>query len=174
MAVDINVTVSDVTLDTMIREFGNDDEGYNQFTIGDSVAAQLLQCIVNDRDSYRSFREKVLEIRDEAIREAVTPLVAQEMARPLQRTNGYGNPAGPETTLTEIIVAEAKALMTRPADTGYRGDGRTLLQKLVAEAVKAELTAIVSDAVAAVQAEFAAQAGTAVSEAVSKALKAGR
>lgn len=89
---DINVTVSDVTLDTVMHAYGESEK-----TIGDEVTRQLVRRITDDRDSYSNLRARVTEIRDEEIRKHVVPLIEEALTGPVQEYR-FGEPVGQPTT----------------------------------------------------------------------------
>jgi hypothetical protein len=163
--VNITVTVDEVTLDTVLHEYDGE-----QTTVGDQVAFAIMQKLVSDRDVYPLLRKRVSQIRDEEIRAAVTPLITETLTRPFRQTNGYGEAAGPETTLSALIVAEAKALMTKPADA-YSRSGQTVLGKIVAEEVSRAFKTVVADEVKRAKAEVAAQIGAMVAESVAAGMR---
>jgi hypothetical protein len=165
----IEVTVSDVTLDSLIHESSEYENG--GVSIGDRVASQIVHRLTSDRDvQYDRIRDRVREIRDEEIRDAVRPLIAEALSKPIQQANPYGEPVGSETTLTAIIVREAQEFMKRKAGDSYSRESRTVLQKMVADEVaaafKTEVTEAVKSAREAVTAEIGKQAGDAIAAAV--------
>lgn len=163
----ITVQVDGVTLDSVIRPPTEYSDG---ITIGTEVARQLVNTIIQDRDVWPHFRDRVTEIRDEEIRAQVTPLIADALGKTLQKTNAYGEPAGGTTTLSEVIVAEAKRLLTQPKDS-YSRSGRTVLQDMVAEEVKQALGAEIADAVKQARELVSGQVGEMVAAAVADAMR---
>jgi hypothetical protein len=164
---DIRVQVNDVTLDSVISEANDYHDG---ITIGAVVAQQLAQRVINDHDAWPPFRDAVTQIRDEEIRAQVQPLITDALTKTLQKTNTYGEPTGQATTLSEIIVAEAKRLVTQPKDS-YSRSGRTVLQEMVAAEVKAALSTEIADAVKKARELVAGQIGEMVSAAVAEGMR---
>lgn len=162
----ITVQVDEATLATVISEA---TEYRDDITIGDAVARQLTDHVLHDRDVWPRFRDQVTQIRDEEIRAQVAPLITEALTKPLQKTNNYGEPTGQATTLSEVIVAEAKRLVSQPKDS--YSNGRTLLQEMVAEQVKAALGKEIADAVKQARAAVADQVGDMVAAAVAEGMR---
>ncbi|WP_441251156.1 hypothetical protein [Kitasatospora sp. McL0602] len=153
----ITIHVDEITLDTLVAKtvaFDEDGDAYEtgEKTVGHLVAEQLVERLVKD-SSWPSLREQVMQIRAEVIRERVTPLVDAALTRPLRKTNSYGEPVGPETTLSELIVADAQKWLSAPADR-HRSDAGTLLDK----AIRTEVQRAVAETVTLVVRETAEQA----------------
>jgi hypothetical protein len=165
----ITVQVDEVTLTTVIGDIVEYDE-YDEDgdasvtghkTVADLVATQIVDRLIKDADRWPSLRERVTQIRDEVIRERVTPSVEAALTRPIRKTNRYGEPTGAETTLSELIVDEARKVLTEPADK-YRSEKGSVLQHAIRTEVKAafdaEIAAAVKKAREDVIAEFRAAA----------------
>lgn len=134
---EIKVAIDDVTLDTIVGDVIRIDEDGDEYvagqaTVGDKVAALIRDSVVK-RPEYTSLREKVTRIRDEEIREAVKPLIQEALQRPIKRTNSWGEATGTETTLSEIVMDEAKKVFTEVRDS-YRTK-----RPFIAEVVQAEV-----------------------------------
>jgi len=162
----INVTIDEITLTTVVAEASEYGPGS---TIGDLVAAQIVQRLTSDRDWYERTRE-VAEIKREVIREAVRPAIEQAVAEPIQKTSVYGDPIGEPVTLREVIVDEARKLVNKSTDQ-YSRSGQTVLQKLVADEVKEAFSAEIRDAVQQARASVADEIGKQVASAVAAAMK---
>ena len=166
----ITVKIDDVSLATMVDQaysYG-DESGPHDRTVGELVAAMIVDRLRWDRDRWHELSRTVTEIKREVIREAVRPMVEQAISEPIQKTNGYGDPVGQPTTLREVIVAEARAAV----NTRDRYDGdRTFLQKTVADEVRAAFAAEIKDAVKQARAAVADEAGQLVATAVTNAMK---
>lgn len=173
---EINVTVSDITLGTIVAEvFGYDSETGEPYqegskTVADLVAEQIVHKIMTSPD-YRGMQERVREIRAEVIREAVRPQVDEAIAMPIRKTNTWGEAIGEATTLREVIIDEARKLMNEPVDRYAQGKG-TYLTKAVRDEVKAALSAEITEAVKQVREQVAGQAGQLITDAVTAAMKA--
>ena len=163
----ITVQVDDVTLDSLIH--GASEYGKGS-TIGDEVAALALQRLLTDRDGWNSVASRVQAIRDEEIREAVRPLITDALTRPFRKTNSFGEPVGEETTLSALIVSEARAMFTKQADS-YSRSGQTVAQKIVAEEVATAFRSEVADAVKQARELVAGQIGEQVAAAVSEGMR---
>jgi len=139
----ITVQVDEVSLGTVVAEvvaFDEEGDPYTQGerTVADLVVTQIMAHLLKD-DRYRSLAVKVAEIRTEEIRAAVRPQIEEAIAAPVQKTNTWGEPlAGPAITLRELIVGEARKLLSEPVDS--YGSRTTVVQKMVADAAKKSLT----------------------------------
>lgn len=163
----ITVHVDEVALDTVIRESYEGDG----WTIGNAVAHQVVQRLTEDREGWDAIRSRVRRIQDEEIREAVRPLIAEALTRPIQQANRFGEPVGEQTTLSAVIVAEAQAFMAKK--TGDYRNERTMLQGMVAEAVAAAFRDEVADAVKQARIAVTGAIGAQVAEAVATAVQKG-
>lgn len=166
---EITVNVDEATLADVIHE-ARDDYGHD-VTLGSEVARRLANHVIHDRETWPPFRDRVLQIRDEEIREQVRPLIAEALAKSLQQTNNFGEPTGQTTTLSEVIVAEAKRVMTQKAGDSYNRSNRTILQDMVAKEVQAALAKEIADAVKQARAEVASQIGGMVAAAVEQGMR---
>lgn len=172
----INVTVDaidGIDLTTVIGERSRYDHDLEEsvpedVTLGDEVARRITARLARDEE-YPGLRKRFLSIRDEEIRKAVEPIVQSAIAEPITLTNTYGQPTGGTTTLTELIMAEAKSYISKSADS-YNRSGETVLQKWVREQIAAafakELAAVLADEKAKVVAAVRAKAADLIAEAV--------
>ena len=145
----ITVKIDEVTIDTVVGEvvaFDEEGDPYRQGerTVADIVAEQIMKRLLKD-DGYPRLAERVAQIRTEEIREAVKPLITEAITRPIRSTNSYGEAVGPETTLSALIAAEARAMLAKPVDA-YSRSGQTVLGKIVAEEVATAFRAEVAGA----------------------------
>ncbi|WUH94495.1 hypothetical protein OG900_33065 [Streptomyces sp. NBC_00433] len=143
----IEINVSDITLDTIVGQvvgFDEDGDAYEtgQRTVADLVAEKIVARLVGDQ-RYPTLRDMVTEIRKEEIRAAVRPSIDEALARPIYKTNAYGERTGTETTLAEIVADEARKQLAEPADR-YRSEKGSVLQ----QAVRAEVQKAFSDQIA--------------------------
>lgn len=142
----INVTVQDleaVDLDTVVatrpmqssRGYGDYDVIDVPMTLGDVLVERLVERLANDQE-YPNLKELLKRVREEILREAVKPIVEEAIKAPLQKTNNYGEAIGKETTLREVILDEAKKLLTAPhrASSGRSTDS-SLLSQIIREEV---------------------------------------
>lgn len=173
----IEIKVDDITLSTVVAEVMDYDEDGDlvpsgkERTVAELVAAQIVEQVVRD-DRYPRLRDQVTAIRDEEIRAAIRPAIEQAVNRPIKKTNGYGEATGQETTLSEVIVDEARKYMKEPADK-YRREAATVLQSLVRAEVDRVFKAEIADAVKQARDLVAGQIGAQVSEQIAGAVKAG-
>lgn len=178
----ITVNVDEVTLATLVtdawRQIGEEDwEPAQGDTLGGVIAERLIDRILRDTDMRNGLAVRVREIRDEEIRALIIPMIREVVDRPIPRTNTYGEPNGQTTTLTEVVVDEAKAFLTRPID-GYSRDKGTALDVMVRAEVAALFKSTVTEAATAardaVTREVAAQFQANVATAIRSGLAAGR
>ncbi|MHA6764767.1 hypothetical protein [Streptacidiphilus sp. PAMC 29251] len=172
----ITVSVDSLTLDTVVNQvFGTDEDGdryeIGGQTIADVIAGQILAKLTKD-DRWPRLNDTVMEVRKEEIRDAVRPSIDEALARPITKTNGYGDKVGAETTLAEIIADEARKQLTEPADR-YRNEKGTLLQQAVRAEVDRAFKAEIADAVKAARDAVTEQIGAMVGEQVAAAVRAG-
>lgn len=174
----ITVTVDELTLDTVVAKvFGYDEDGDlvttgKERTVAHLVADQIAAKATAD-DRYPKLRDDVLKIRQEEIRTAIRPAIEQAIARPIRKTNGWGEPTGPETTLSELIIAEVRSYLGEPVDK-YNRDKGTLLSNTIRAEVKRAFAEEIADAVKqardAVAKEIGDQVSTQIAEAVRKGI----
>lgn len=146
----INITVDDVTLETLVGEvvgFDEDGDTYTQGskTVADMVADCIVLKLVGDK-RWPGLRDQVMEIRKEEIRAAVRPSIDEALARPIYKTNSYGERTGGQTTLSELIAEEARKQLTEPVDR-YNRERGSLLEQAVRAEVKRAFQEEIADAV---------------------------
>jgi len=163
----INVTVDEVTLDSIVREASEYGGGK---TIGDEVARLALEQLRSDRDGWNTLSRRVYEIRDEEIRDAVRPLITEALTRPFRKTNLYNEPVGDETTLSALIAVEARSMFTKQADS-YDRSGQTVIGKIVAEAVQKAFAKEIAEEVKKARELVAGQIGAQVAAAVAEGMR---
>jgi hypothetical protein len=165
--------------DYLVRFRGYDSEGEaleSPQTIEDLIidiaAGKLVQHAVNSQQSgWDSIRDRVKNITAEEIRARVVPLIEDALSKGFQQTNSYGEPTGKVTTLREVIVAEAQAYLTKPADSYGRDKGTVIQQFIrteVAKAVKDELDEALKQARADVLGAVRSQAATLITQTITK------
>lgn len=173
----IEIKLDDITLDTVVAEVVEFDEDGDAIstgrerTVAHLVAEQIVKQVVRDA-RYPSLVEQVTRVRDEEIRAAVKPAIEQAIARPIKKTNYYGERTGEETTLTEVIVEEARGYLKEPVDR-YSGEKGTVLQSTVRAAVRKAFDEEIADAVKQARDLVAGQLGTSVATQVQAAVTAG-
>ena len=143
----------------------------------------VLDCIIREagtqllnqleRDARDGLRRTVKDITAEVIRGRVTTLIDEALTEPLQRTNDYGEPIGPPTTLREQIMKIAREQL-KP--TGQRNSFATdkgidtALKTVTASVVGRELADEVAAAKADLRGRLAASAAEALSAAIVKGM----
>lgn len=176
----INITVSEVDLTSVIGEWSHYDVegdyvGTGPKTLGDAVAAQIAADLKRD-EGYPGLKSKVMEVRNDEIREQIKPIVAKAIEGNIQKTNEWGQPVGQSTTLHELIVKEVNDYLKRKVSDGYRSGNQTVIEKFVQDAVdkvvKKELAEAIVDektkVVAAVRAKAAELVAAAVREGIGR------
>lgn len=147
----------------LVRHTGYDADGEPtsepqtiETVILDRAAELVAQQAVNaEKQGYDSLRTRVGRITNEQILSRVVPLVDEAMATPFRRTNSYGEPTGPETTLRDEVVRVAQEYLTKPGDA-YNRDKGTAVQQFIAGEVKKAIDAELKEALTAAKAEVAA------------------
>ena len=164
----IEIVVPEVTLDSIVGDivrYDDDGDAYadGHSTVADKVA-ELIKAEVIKNPSYTSLRDAVTRIREEEIREAVKPLIQQALERPIRRTNYLGEPTGQETTLSEIIMAEAKKVFTEPKDS--HRNKQPFVTEVIAGEVKKAFGTYIQDEVQKAREAIASELGSKVSASV--------
>lgn len=149
----INVSVEDVTLDTVVcKTLAWDSDEQEMVETGDTrvvdlVAAEIVKKVVAD-DRYPKLRDYALTVRSEVIREKVGPMVDEVLAGQVRQTNTYGEAKGPEITFRELVMAEVKkAVNESPGSYNNRGNG-SVLEIAVRAEVKKVVNVVVVEEVA--------------------------
>lgn len=164
---DIKVIIDEITLDTIVGSvvrYDSDGDPYTdgKSTVADKVAEQIKDAVVESPE-YTSLRERVTRIREEEIRAAVQPLIAEALERPIKRTNTWGEATGQETTLSEIIMEEAKKIFTASRDSYNK---QAFVSEVVAKEVKAAFGTYIQDEVKKARQAIAQELGSKVSSTV--------
>ncbi|MDN3356054.1 hypothetical protein [Actinomadura sp. DC4] len=164
----IEVKVGDIDLSTVIPGYyGPADEA---MTIGDLVIAEIARRFM-ETDDWRTLRARIREIRDEEIRTQITPMIADAVAKPIQRTSSYGTPIGEPLSMCEVVVEEARTVLQSVRDPHSRNAeplGRKLIREMVEKEMRAELGAVIKDERQKVVDAVRAQAADLITEAVTK------
>lgn len=167
---EIKIVVDEVTLNTVVGDVIRVDEDGDEYLDGHSTVADKVALLIKDAvvksPEYTALRERVTEIRNQEIREAVKPLIREALERPIKRTNGWGERTGAETTLSEIIVEEAKKVFTEVKDS-YR-DKRPFIQGVVADEVQKAFKKDIQEQVQKAREAIAKQLGNSVYQDVVK------
>lgn len=146
---EINVSVSDVKLtDVVEQHYDEGGEGGRPTTVLDLVVAEIV------RQNRRELTSLVHEVRRELVREALAPIVAEAIGAPVQKTNAYGEPDGPPTTLRELVLTKVREVLDAPADKYDRAKGTLLTSTVRTEvegAFRKEVAVELADARASVR-----------------------
>ncbi|MEU1433975.1 hypothetical protein ABZ438_07740 [Streptomyces sp. NPDC005786] len=172
----ITVKVDEITLSTIVADtvaFDEDGDTYStgQQTVAHLVAAQIAERLVKD-DRYPGLRDQVMEIRKEEIRAAVRPSIDEALARPIYKTNTYGERTGQETTLAELVADEARKQLTEPADR-YRNEKGSILQQAVRSEVQKAFQSEIAEAVQKTRDLVIAELGGDIAQQITKAVTVG-
>lgn len=176
---DINVTVDGldgIDLTTVIAQRVRYDEDGERdvttdVTLGERVAALVAAKLTKDNE-YPGLRKRYLDIRTEVIRELVTPIVAEAISGPIQKTNHYGEPTSGTTTLRELIMTEVSTVINQKADR-HSSSGQTMLQRNISQAVKTILEKELAEVVAAEKAKVVAAVRAKAADLIADAVKQG-
>lgn len=171
----IEVKVGDVTLATVVDEITEyDSEGYRAgrepVTIADLVADRIFAALKSD-SGWPELRNQYMDVRREALRDQLAPIIEQVMAEPFRKTNSYGEPTGQPVTLRELVIAEVRNVMNSPADKYASPSKGSVIEQAVRKEVKALFDKEIGEAVATLQKEFAGQIGSLVATAVEQKLR---
>lgn len=164
----INVNVADVDLSDVVGGYGPEGE---PTTLGDLVIAEIARQFMKTED-WPELRRRVITIRDEEIRAQITPMIAEAVAKPIQRTGAYGDPIGEPVSMREVVVDEARKILQGTPKGSYDRDAQPLGRKLIREMVEKEMRAELADAIKAERQKVVdavrAQAAELITEAVTK------
>lgn len=170
----ITVNVDAITLASEIDgayvQTGEEEWQHRPLTVGDLVADKIVTALRDDTEQWYGLKTRYTAIRDELIRETVAPQVAEAINKPLRITNSFGEHTGAETSLTELIVKEARESLNRKGDYGR---GTSSLQDHITKAVEAAFTQEIADEVKKVRAAVGGAIGKTVSTEIQKAIESG-
>lgn len=141
--------------------------------VTDLASRALVADLTRDRDQWSSMRTRVATIRDEEIRAALAPLITQALDGSIQRTNDYGEPVGPATTLRDMIVAQVNDSLTKPRKrdgSSFAAKDETLVQAVVREHVERALTKELTEAVAIAKGEVVGAVRSRAADVLAKAV----
>jgi hypothetical protein len=139
----------------------------------DLTSRALLAEVTKDRDEWSSMRKRVATITDEEIRTALAPLITKSLEGTIQRTNDYGEPVGPATTLRDMIVAQVNDALTKPRKrdgSSFASKDETLVQAVVREHVERALTNELTEAVAVAKADVVGAVRSRAADVLAKAV----
>ena len=161
-ASDIKINVSlDMDLTTEVawryRQVSEDDYATEPTVLGDAIieaaARQLVEKLATDKDRWRSWQNTVHERMLAAIDARIEPILDEAFTRPIPRTNAFGERVGSgnDTTLTELVISEAHAMLRRTNNRSSHD--QTPLDKALAQASRAAVEGELAEAIAAAKAE---------------------
>lgn len=170
----LNITITDLTLDTVVGA------GYEEpHTLADVIVNAAVEKLLKDGDTREissALAKRIAVIRDEEIRAKVRAELDDAMAKPIRKTNQWGEPTGQgETTLRELILAEAAKFFTekRSKDSYGSGPKFTDAERVIAELVQGELKKDMAAAFAEEKAKVVAVVQGKAAELLADAVKAG-
>lgn len=154
----ITVNVDSIDLGEYIdSHYDSDGDRVPAGTLGDAVVRQLVEKFSRS-DVYKGLAERVRTLRDEEIRTQLAPVITEALASPIKRTNSYGEKTGEDTTLREVIVAEARTWLNSKKDDNYgRSTNGTHLQVMIRKAVEDAFQAEIADVVKKIRDDIANQ-----------------
>lgn len=158
------------------RRVGPDGEESGPVSMTDAIvsdaARQLVERLVRDTDRYGALLAQVNAARDAAIMERLLPLIDVALSRAIQPTNGYGQPVGEPTTLTDVIVQKATKALTEKRSKGYGKPETTLVDEILDESMRrtigSELREAIQEARAQVHAAVREQGATVIAETIER------
>lgn len=128
-----------IEIDMATLGFDQDPETGEYFPTADLIGgvAQILADRVSAYDIRSMIESEVRGVAREGAREVITEV----LAGPLQRTDGYGSPRGPATTVREMVMEEVDKWMRLPNRDAYSRSETMAdsLQKIVDEILRSEL-----------------------------------
>ena len=174
MDIIVQVDLKDLDLDEKIGGYYDED---GDFVGGKTVAGAVIAKLVEQaaKGSYSdALKRRVQEIRDEAIRAAIEPVIAEALNKPLVKTNSYGEPTGQETTLRELVMEKTRKTLGISTEDGYR-NGRyehsTTLERLVRAQVDAAIKEEIAEAVKAAKEAVPKQLGASIADTVAAVVR---
>jgi len=172
MDIIVQVDLKDLDLTEQISAYYDEDgDRCGGKTLAEAVVASLVTQAAKGEYS-TSLKRRVQEVRDEEIRAAIAPILAEAIAKPVTKTNMYGEPTGKETTLRELILEEARKVWAEPVDR-YSRDKGTHLQAAIRKEVLAAFQEEIAEAVKTAREAIAREIGGSVADVVTKAVRTG-
>lgn len=176
----IHVNVNDVKLTDevegqSIRARYDDGEDYERsVTIADLVAEKIADRLVADNTGYYDDLRKRVDRRiNELVRDRVAPMIDEAMAKPVRKTNTYGEPTGVETTMRELIIDAARTWLEKSSGDSFDRTRQSQAQKLVKEAVGSALTKELSTVIAAEREKVVAAVRAQAADIIARSVAAG-
>lgn len=136
--------IAELSRQILVREEGRDDEGFG-------ISAEIKRR------------------REELIDEAIKPMVDELLEKPIQLTNGYGEPKGEPVTLTEVVMERITAHLNQK--TRYGSEKTNLdemIDKMIGYGLKGELQKLVDQAKGQIRAAVKEKAAQVIAETVTE------
>ena len=127
-----------IEIDMASLGFDQDPETGDLFPTADLIGgvAQVIASQVSNYDIRSAIESEIRNVAAEQAR----AVIAEVLAGPIQKTDGYGSPRGEVTTVREMVMDAVDKWMRLPAGDTYRnptmGDS---LKKIVDETLRSEL-----------------------------------
>lgn len=154
-----------LTLDTNVGYDYNDEP----ISLGDKVIAKLVRNLTDKFEAQaKSQLNAALAV---AIEAKATELVDAAIEQPFQKTNTWGEPTGPATTLRELIDEKIKAFLTARVDSYPRTGSQAYIQNLVGNKVAAEMEKEFKEAVQQGKEQVLAAVKNRAAEVISEAMR---
>ncbi len=138
-------------------------------------AAQIVaaRAVHDETTAYKSIREKVREQIASLISEKVTATIEDELAKPRQPTNAYGEPKGEPTTLAEQVAAQVQTILKTPTRTSSYDQGKavTPVERVVADLTGREVQKQVKAAVDGAKDEIVARVAASAAQVLTEGMK---
>lgn len=119
----ITVQIDEVNLNTIVGDIVSFDEDGDpvvegQTRVADMVADRIAARVAGSPE-FRELTKRVTAIRDEMIREKLTPVLAEVMEAPIRKTNSFGEQTGEPVTMRELVMESARELLSQRNRQGY-------------------------------------------------------
>ncbi len=154
-------------------QVGEDEWRDQPSSLSDAVVSAAAQHLVKELVKDALLTKIRDQITKEVVKAEVEKHMADVLAKPIRKTDDWGNSTGPEVTITEMIDAQITKQLTRGRDR--YGNDRTVLDAAIAELVNARLQTDLAAAFATARnamIEAATEAGqVALKKAVAVALR---
>lgn len=172
----IEIEISEITLNTVVGDIIGFDYDGDAVVEGQTRVADLVADRIADRvastEEFRELRKQVTTIRDEMIREKLEPVLAEVMEAPIRKTNGFGEQTGEPVTMRELVMEEARDLLSQRDRRGYNQAPwiTTFVHEQVRELFEKELKAELAEAKAKLKKEILDRVSQDAAQTVAQAL----
>jgi hypothetical protein len=115
-------------------------------TIQEAIVAEVAQQVrieIGDveRLAIAEVHKEIRETRLDVIRDRLDEEIATALAEPIRKTNIYGEPTGPETTLKQLVIEEVRDYLEEKVGDRYSSSNRvTRAQQFIQEEVDKVVT----------------------------------